>query len=295
MYAFIIPLLFFFLAACGRPPEAPEKPKPLLLVSIAPYKFLVEKVAGEAFDVQTIIPSRSNPHVFEPTSRQVQEIARGELWFRIGEPFEEKILSLLLEKRPKLTIFDLREGIDLQPSDPESHSCCQSHSDRLDRHVWLSPKLASLQAEHIRETLSNRFPEEKEQFNKNLQNCLSELAQLDLEIQEILAPLEERAFIVSHSAFGYFCREYGLVQLSVEQEGKDPRPRHLEEMLAKARKTRVAVALALPQHNNKGAQMIADEMKVPILMIDPYSADYFATLLNLARMIADPRHEGSPP
>jgi zinc transport system substrate-binding protein len=291
----IIPFALLFFAACSRAPDpASETRKPLVLVSVAPYKFLAERIGGGAIEVQTIIPPRSNPHAFEPTSRQVTDIARGEVWFRIGEPFEEKVLPLLLGKSPKMAVSDLRERVKLHPAE-EGHHCPSCGHDHLDRHIWLSPKLAMAQAKQMAEVLSGRFPELKDRFEENLEKCLSELQQLDLEIQAILAPLQERSFIVSHSAFGYFCREYGLEQLSVEQEGKDPRPRHLEEMLEKAKKAHAAVAFALPQHNNKGAQIVAKEINVPVRMIDPYSSDYIETLRNLARLIADPHREVSRP
>jgi zinc transport system substrate-binding protein len=293
-----IPILILALAGCGpgcgQVPQPLERAKPLVLVSIAPYKSIAERIAGAAFDVQTIIPPRSNPHVFEPTSRQVLEISRGHVWFRIGEPFETKVVRLLQENNPGLIVADLRDGIELQPVEDDDHQCAHCSSDSLDRHIWLSPKLAGRQAVHIAQVLSDRFPEQKDEIQKNLQNCLAELKSLDLEIQTILAPLEKRSFIVSHSAFGYFCHDYGLKQLSVEQEGKDARPRRLEEMLGEATRLSAAVAFALPQHNNKGAQMIADEMNIPIRLIDPYSADYFNTLRTLARLIADPKSETSP-
>lgn len=289
------PVLILLLAGCGRAPQPLENARPLVLVSIAPYKFIAERIAGKALDVQTITPPRSNPHVFEPTSRQVLEISRGQVWFRIGEPFETKVLLMLQESNPGLIVSDLRDGIELQPFHDEDHSLCtHCSSDSLDRHIWLSPKLAGQQAVHIAKVLSDRFPEHKVEIQKNLQECLAELKDLDLEIQKLLAPQQARSFIVSHSAFGYFCHEYGLEQLSVEQEGKDARPRRLEEMLSKARRLSTAVAFALPQHNNKGTQMIADEMNIPIRMIDPYSADYFNTLRTLAQLIADPRSEISP-
>jgi zinc transport system substrate-binding protein len=282
-------ILIILLAGCAHAPQLPpENKKPLILVSIAPYKFLTERIAGEDFEVQTIIPSRSNPHSFEPTARQVLEISRGQVWFSIGEPFEAKVLPLLQKSSPSLVVADLRDGIELKPFDESHHVCHHCSSDSLDRHIWLSPRLAGKQAANIAKVLSDRFPEKKEEFQKNLQNCLAELEKINQEIQTILTPLQERSILVSHSAFGYFCLEYGLEQLSVEQEGKDARPRYLEEMLAKARKSHTAIALALPQHNNKGAQVIADEMNIPIRLIDPYSADYFDTLLHLARLIADP-------
>lgn len=285
----LFPFLILLLSACGRAPE-PGPVKPLVLVSVAPYKFLADRIGGGAIEVQTIIPPRSNPHAFEPTSRQVMEVSRGQVWFRIGEPFEEKIIPLL----KTVDVIDLRERVEMQPIE-EEHHCTHCGHDHLDRHIWLSPKLAGAQSAQMADALSLRFPEKAKQFERNLLGCLAELEQLDLEIQAILSKVQERSIIVSHSAFGYFCRDYGLEQLSVEQEGKDPRPRYLEEMLEKARRSHAAVALALPQHNNKGAQLIAKEMNLPIRMIDPYSGDYIETLRHLARLIADPRREVSYP
>lgn len=279
-------LFCLLLASCGRTPIAAPS-KPLLLVSIAPYRFLTEQIAGPGFDVQTVVPMAANPHSFEPTSSQVTEMGRGVVWFRIGEPFETKILPILKRHNPKLVVRDLREGIALIK---ESHAleckhCCMDH---LDRHVWLSPKLAAEQAAIIERALSNQFPEQTELFQKNLARLCGELVALDSEIADILRSVEKRIILVSHPAFGYFCKDYDFVQLSVEYEGKDPRPKHLEEILKQAVSQSMEVALALPQYNNKGAQLIAEKLHVPVHLIDPYSADYFETMRKLAHLIADP-------
>lgn len=282
-----IVLFCLLLASCGKGPTMAANRKPLLLVSIAPYRFLAEQIAGPGFDVQTVVPMAANPHSFEPTSSQVTEMGRGLVWFRIGEPFEGKILPILLRHNPKLTVRDLRDGIELIE---ESHAlgckhCCMDH---LDRHIWLSPKLAGVQASMIERSLSEQFPEHRELFQKNLTRLLGDLTALDGEILEILKPVEKRLILVSHPAFGYFCKEYDFEQLSVEYEGKDPRPKHLEEILKLAVSQSMEVALALPQYNNKGAQLIAEKLHVPVHLIDPYSADYFETMRKLAHLIADP-------
>jgi zinc transport system substrate-binding protein len=160
--------------------------------------------------------------------------------------------------------------------------------DHLDRHIWLSPKLAAKQAAAIGEALSRQFPEKKELFQTNLARLTFDLVLLDLEIETILKPVANRTILVSHPAFAYFCKDYNFVQLSVEYEGKDPRPKHLEEILKEAVANSMEVALALPQYNNKGAQLIAEKLHVPVHLIDPYSADYFETMRKLAHLIADP-------
>jgi zinc transport system substrate-binding protein len=277
MYKCLSILLLLLCFGCSKTPAAPSAP--LLLVSIAPYRFLTERIAGSEFEVHTLVPTAANPHSFEPTAAQVAKMGRGLVWFRIGEPFERKILPLLEEHSPELKIKDLRDGIALI-----GHDCCEKEG--ADRHIWMSPKKAIEQAAMIAETLSCRFPEKRALFEENLGKLRGELAALDLEIAQILKPVIHRTILVSHPAFGYFCQEYNFRQVSVEHEGKDPRPKHLEEILAAAQG--LDVALALPQHNNKGAQMIAEKLHVPIRWVDPYSPDYFETMRTLAHTLAGP-------
>lgn len=285
MFKKFIFLCLLALIGCGKNP--PPAQKPVLLVSIAPYQSLVARIAGEAFDVQSVVPQAANPHSFEPTSGQVTEMGRGLVWFRIGEPFEAKVIPVLQKHNAQLAVCDLREGIHLIEEGPD-FGCKQCGMDHLDRHVWLSPKLAAVQAERIAVTLGEQFPEQRGFFEANARGLTGDLAALDAEIQEILKPVEKRLILVSHPAFGYFCKEYDLTQLSVEYEGKDPRPKHLEEILRRAASESMEVALALPQYNNKGAQLIAEKLHVPVHLIDPYSADYFETMRKLAHLIADP-------
>jgi zinc transport system substrate-binding protein len=283
----IFSLILISLGACGKNAAPPIPQKPLILVSIAPYRFLAERIAGSEFEVQTVVPAASNPHSFEPTSSQVTEMNRGQLWFRIGEPFELKILPILQSRNPDMAVTDLRDGIELIEEQHEL-SCKHCSMDHLDRHIWLSPKLAKEQSILIKNALAKKFPEQTETFEKNLSKLTDELEALDGEIREILRPVEKRTLLVSHPAFGYFCKDYDFVQLSVEYEGKDPRPKHLEEILKKAISESAELALALPQHNNKGAQLIAEKLHMPVRLIDPYSADYFETMRKLANLIANP-------
>lgn len=289
MFKRILIASFILLAAvsCGKRPASISSQKPLILVSIAPYRFLAERIAGSEFDVQTVVPAAANPHSFEPTSAQVTEMNRGQMWFRIGEPFELKILPILQSRNPGMSVTDLRDGIDLIEEKHEL-GCKHCAMDHLDRHIWLSPKLATEQAALIEKALIKQFPEQAETFQKNLLQLTAELTALDGEIREILKPVEKRTLLVSHPAFGYFCKDYDFVQLSVEYEGKDPRPKHLEEILKRAVSESAELALALPQYNNKGAQLIAEKLHMPVRLIDPYSADYFETMRKLAHMIADP-------
>jgi zinc transport system substrate-binding protein len=285
MFQRIILICVLLAASCEKKSEPGER-KPQILVSIAPYRFLTEQIAGTGFEVQTVVPAAANPHSFEPTARQVAEMGESVVWFRIGEPFEGKILPILMKRNPGLAVQDLRDGVELI-ADGHQLGCKHCCMDHLDRHIWLSPRLAAVQAALIEKKLSDRFPEQRELFQKNLAALVARLGALDDEIKEILKPVGKRLILVSHPAFGYFCKEYNFEQLSVEYEGKEPRPKHLEEILQRAVAGSMEVALALPQYNNKGAQLIAEKLHMFIHLIDPYSPEYFEMMRKLAHLIAD--------
>lgn len=284
-------VISFFAASCAKQVQPPRQ-KPLLWVSIAPYQGIVQRLAGNDIEVETIVPQNTNPHNFEPTSRQAAQMNQGRAWFCIGEPFEKKLLPLLQSRNPDLVAFDLRDKVHLIAE--EGLSCSHCSMDHQDRHIWMSPKDTEIQAIEIARVLTEIFPEKKEEITDNLVLFINDLQILDRQIRTILDTSKQRTILVSHPAFGYFCKDYACRQLSVEYEGKDPRPKHIEEILAKALAAQTEIAIVLPQYNNKGAQLIAEKLHIPVRMIDPYSPDYFNTLIQMARAVANHKDEPAP-
>lgn len=280
-------LLASFIAGCQK--KAPHlEQKPTVLVSLAPYVYFVEKIAGETVKIETVIPAGVNPHLFEPTPRQVEEISRGQVWLCIGESFEKKISKVLKERDPNLLLVDLCQGIELLTfSEDSQEACCgHCHEEGKDRHIWLSPSLAKIQASTIAYALIERYPEHSEQYRAGLETLQAELDNLDEKISKRLEPLAGDAILVSHPAFGYFCKEYNLVQLSIEFEGKDPLPRQMEATLKMAQEHHVATVLTQAQYNNKAAELIAEKLHLPIYQVNPYSTDYLANLWEIATVIS---------
>lgn len=276
-----LPLLFAIFLGCTNAPLKPTSNKPLLLVSIPPYQTLVQEIAGEAFDVVAVVPPNGDPHSYEPTSLQATTMAKGELWFQIGEAFEKKI-SPLLTKTKKV---DLRQGIPMIGG-----SCCHSHCHpgEEDRHMWLSPKMLSLQTKTIGAALIERYPEEKGGIEKRVAELQNSLQALDLELKTTVQSTASKTFLVSHPAFAYFCRDYGYEQLSVEQEGKEPLPKELDTLLASALAAHAEVAISMPQHSSRGILKMAEQLQIPTRTIDPYAPDYRETMRSVAQWVAHP-------
>lgn len=278
-YLFFIPLLALLLSSCWKE----KKSACDVLVSIPPYIYFVNELTNGELKAISIVPEGASPHFYEPTPKEVLSMQSAKAWIRMGEQFEDKIAASLTERNKNLVMVNLAEKLPLRREG--SCSCCHHAADL---HFWLSPRLAKIQAEEIAKTIALAFPERACQVERNLPLLLGKLSSLDEVLREKLTPCAGEALLVSHPAFGYFCADYHLEQLSIEQEGKDPLPRQISYILETARSTHIRAILTQAQYSNKGALRISDELGIKTKEIDPYSPNYEETLFTLASYIAEP-------
>lgn len=278
MRYFLLFVSLFFVSA-----QAAEKP--YVLVSVSPHKFFVEKIAGDTLDVGLMVPAGASAHTFEPTPKQMINAGRAIIWFRVGEPFEDRAIRSLKSHKPELIIVDMREGLELVPSQCRHEGCKHNHGEDL--HFWLSARMAKIQAATVTRALIKSFPEHQETYKKNLIAFQDELTQLDNKITAILKPVKNRNILVSHPAYAYFCRDYDLNQYSIEFEGKDPTPQQLTRTLQLARDLHIRTIYIQMQYNNKGARLIADEIGAKVVTLDPYAEQFFDSMLEIAHAFAE--------
>lgn len=243
-----------------------------ILVSIAPQKYLVERIAEDKVSVSVIVPQGANPHSYEPTPKQMVAAKEGHLWFRIGESFELRLAPTL----KKCKIYDQREGIDLIQF---NCGCCHD-LNAYDSHIWLSPRLLKIEAQQITQALCSELPEHASLFEANLARLCNDLEALDTEFKSYSFPA---AVLVSHPAFGYFCRDYGLEQISIEMEGKEPTPYYLTQLLNRANTEKFKTVFLQKQYNVKGGKRVADEIGASILFVDPYAENVIENLKFIAK------------
>lgn len=256
--------------------------KPIAIVSVAPHKFFVEKIAGDTVKVIVIVPATSTPHSYEPSPRQIMEAAKADVWFRIGEGFEKKAIQALQAYRPQMKIVDLRYKLPLIPAPHHCHSgnCCSA--DGADLHIWLSLKMAQIEAETIAASLQTLYPQNKDFYQENLVKFLGELQTRDNRFKELFANDKGRVVMVSHPAYAYFCRDYDLQQLSIEVEGKEPTPQTMNKILERARGLKINTVFTQAQYGIKGATLIAELLSAKVVDLNPYAEDYLKSMDDIA-------------
>jgi len=273
------------LIGCGSPSaELDNQVKPLVAVSIAPYKYFVNQLAGDLVDVVVIVPDGADPHHYEVSAKQMQRVTAARLWVRLGEAFESKVDRMMQSCHYRPVLADIR---DIWPHDHshEHEGCCNCHL--VDRHFWMSPKRASRQAELIAEGLIEAFPEHSVRFRRKLRLFKEELAKLTEELESQLNAHQGECLLVSHPALGHFCEDFGLSQISLEIEGKQATSQQLARLMHDIQVNNVRLIFTQLQHNPAGAEWMGSKLGIPVKMINPYRADYVEMLKDLARQICE--------
>lgn len=255
-----------------------EEKKISAFVSILPQAEFVERVGGPHVDVQVLVGPGQSPATYEPSPQQMARLGEAQVLFRIGSPFEKGFIDKVAGLYKGLEVVDTRRGVPLRYFERKGREV-------PDPHIWLDPSLVSIQAANICESLSRLVPEKRPVFEKNLASFQEDLSKVDRRIAKVLAPLKGSKFYVFHPAFGYFGDRYGLTQVAVEIEGKEPTPRQLAGLIQQARDDGVKVIFVQPQYAKKHAETIAGEIKGAVVPMNPLPRNYLENLENMAELL----------
>lgn len=154
-----------------------------------------------------------------------------------------------------------------------------------DPHIWLTPKLLKIQAHTIADALAKLDPANKDAYKANLEAFEKEADEIDAQIRKQLEPHKGKAFFIFHPAWGYFADEYGLRQIAIEVEGKEPSDHELTEVQELAKKEKAKVVFVQPQIAGRSAEAVAKVINGRVERIDPLAEDVFASLKQAADAI----------
>lgn len=256
------------------PPLPADSPAVSVLVTVTPQAFFVDRIAGARVSTSILVPVGRSPHTFEPTPTQMIEAATADVYFTIGLPFELGILSRISDMNPDMTVVST-QAIE------------EEHDHGSDPHTWMDPGLALAQADAICDALVMIDPPGAEAYRANMDSLRTELLMLDEELAAALEPCRGKSFFVFHPAFGHFADAYGLEQVAIESEGKEPSARELAELIETASLEGVSAIFVQPQHPARSAQTFADEMGATIVIIDPLAYDYPESLRKIATAVKE--------
>jgi len=267
--------LTFSILACA--PEATTNDRVGVVVTILPQAEFVENVGGEKIWVTVMVPPGASPHTYEPKPAQMTALAKAEMYAKVGSGVEFEIVWMdkLLATNPDMLVVDCSRGIELQEMVAEDE---HEHSERGDPHIWMSPANARIMVRNICAGLIGVDPENRSYYVQNRDAYLRQLAEIDREMRDSLAGVENRRFMVYHPAFGYFASEYDLAMITIEREGKEPTAASLAHLIEQAKAHDIRVIFAEPQFDPKSAEVVAKAIGGRVVLIDPLAKDYIGNL-----------------
>ena len=267
------------------PLEGDASSKLSVYVSILPQKYFVQQICKELSDVQVMVPAGANPATYEPKPRQMAAISKARLYFSIAVPFENAWLKKIAGTNPDMTVIPTDRGIQKLPMAVHRHHEEQAPPEHgtLDPHIWLSPPLVMIQARTILEAMQAVDPVHRSVYESNFRAFISQLSDLDAELRGIFIGSAGRQFMAFHPSWGYFAQAYGLKQVPIEIEGKEPKPAHLRELIEHAREDGIQAVFVQPQFSARSAKLIAGEIGAQVIIADPLAEDWAENLRAVAR------------
>lgn len=257
----------------------------LIAVTILPQKFITEKIAGNLWTVISIIPEGANPHTYEPKINTLKNISNASAYLSLEDVLDEIWVRKILDVNKKIKIFKMDKGVEkLRMSDDDHH-----HGKKLfhDPHIWLSLDNMKIVAQNTKDALSSIDPANKTNYEKNYEQLIKDIDNLKNEVSRQLVAKKSKSFLVFHPSWGYFARDFGLNQVSIEFEGKEPSPKRLKEIISFAKSKNIKVIFVQPQISSSTVETLAKELGATVVKINPLEYDWLKNMKYVSQKIAE--------
>ena len=279
----LLPILTLFICfACGNTAQKSEKA--IITVTIEPLRYFTEAIAGENYQVVSMVPKGSSPESYDPTPQQLVNLSKSQAYFRIGHiGFEQAWMKKLEANCPNMKIYDTSKGIDLIRDKGHWHGN-HFHEGGVEPHIWNSTQNALIIADNIYQALCELDSTHQADYKNRLDSLKQSIQQTDAETRKLLENADS-TFLIYHPALSYFARDYGLKQISIEEGGKEPSPAQLKKLIETCRNENVHTIFVQQEFDQRNAQLIAHELGIDIVSINPLSYDWTEEMLQTAKAL----------
>ncbi|MFC2133552.1 metal ABC transporter solute-binding protein, Zn/Mn family [Bacteroidota bacterium] len=262
-FAFLF--LLILLSACSEQDVEETGGKIKAAVSTITYADFVKQVGGENVDIIHLIPAGVDPHDFEPNFNRVKKIADADIYFRIGEIFtiENNWIQTIKAANENIEIADCSDGINIRNNNP---------------HIWLGLEEVKTIVENICRAFVKIDTASADYYKHNKEVFISRIDSLNDQLKQDFDQLTKKEVLVYHPAWRYFLSRYGLEEISIEKDGKEPKAKDLHNLIDYAKLKGIKAIFIEPQFDIKAASTIADEIGAQIVMLNPIPEDFFVNI-----------------
>ena len=254
-----------------------------IATTIAPAAQVITEIADSLVTVTTLLPQGNNPENYEPTPQAIQALTSSAAYFYMGDlGFERSWVERIRTMQPALQLVRLDQ--DLVGS---AHLHNGNPTNLHDPHYWTSIRGLRSMGKSIYSSLCRIDTMHRAQYDAGYQRFTQRLEHVEQTIKELLSDIPSRAFVIYHPSLSEFAEEYGLKQLVIEQDGKEPTPQHIQALIEEAKKLGVRVVFIQQEFDSKLIESIAKELDARMVVINPLGGGWEEQLLFIARALSD--------
>ncbi|WP_018663993.1 metal ABC transporter solute-binding protein, Zn/Mn family [Heyndrickxia acidiproducens] len=220
--------------------------------TVYPLEYVTQQIGGKYVKVNTIYPPGTDEHTYEPSQKDILKLADSDFFFYIGlglEGFANKAKNVLQGENVKMVA--LGDRLDVP----------DKNSQNVDPHVWLDPIYVKQMSAMITAQLSKKMPKKKAYFETNYKQLAKKLDNVNQEYKETVKKSPNKEIVVSHAAYGYWVKRYGIRQLPIAglSTSDEPSQKQLENIIQRVKKDRLAYIVFEKNASSKIANVVRDE------------------------------------
>jgi len=292
-------ILALYTSSCGSRSGSGSGER-VITVTIPPFAWFVEAIAGDDFKVHVMLPAGADHHIWEPLPAQINSLSGSEAFITNGQlGFEEAWMDRFLQVSPDMKILDLSRNIQLievgetqtvESLGYEGHNHeGDSHDTHAhggpDPHYWMSPLSARVMAEDVRRFLTELNPDSSAKYVTNLDVLNRKISEVDSLVRQAMATASNTPVMIYHPALAYMGRDYGFEQVSFEDEGKSPSPARMKELIDLARAKEIKTIFIQAEYDVRNAQSLSSETGAELVVINPMNSEWPEAVMEVAEAI----------
>ena len=257
-----------------------DSDKKTIFVTITPMQSIIEEITAGDFDIEVIVPKGASPETFEPTPKQVTSFSDAEFIFSTGLiDFEQSLIERIGDDAE---VVNLSNGIELIAGSC-SHGNHQ-HKHGVDPHIWTSPRALHTMVTNAHKAIMAHYPDSVK-YTEATGRLLERINKLDNYCATRIKAEGVEAMMIYHPAYTYYARDYGIEQIAIEHDGKEPSLRQTTALIEKAKEHGVKAILRQPQYSEDKVRAIANDAGAEIITTDPLAEDILGEIERVTEII----------
>lgn len=283
-------LFLSLFLGCSKTSTPINEGKPTISVTIEPYRYFVNQIAGDKVNVNVMVPAGSNPETYEPTAQQMMKLSNSTLYFKVGKiGFEETWMKKLTDNAPAMTVIDTSKGI----------TPVKTAGGIIDPHTWMSTTSAVYITNNICKALCKAMPQDSIYFIKRRMQFTTVIEKTNKQIAHYIKcakiareqmtqkKTDRIPFVIYHPALTYFAKDFGLLQYPIEEEGREPSIAQLQALIDKAKQEQIETVYIQKEFANRNTQTFIDATGAKPTNINPLAYDWEKEMITVAIKLAE--------